>query len=119
MTNQHMKNEDNNNARKGTQPCTSQAEVKALLEAKLGEGKPFNKVCRETIDEVRGRITDAPKMLDWMSLGKAFEALHNSCGIDAVAVFICNLRYDQRIKAPKSIGQTLNADWINKQLGAG
>lgn len=114
-----MKNEDNTTTRKSTQPCTSQAEVKSLLEAKLAEGKPFHKACRETIDEVRGRITDAPRMLDWNSLGKAFEALHQTCGIDAVAVFISNLRYDTRVKAPKSIGQMLNSDWINKQLGAG
>jgi hypothetical protein len=114
-------NNEPDSPRKSTQPCTSQAHIKALLEGKLAEGKPFPKAVRETIDEARGRITDAAavKMLDWVSLGKAFEALHQTCGIDAVAIFISNLRYDTRVKAPKSIGRSLNGDWINKQLGAG
>jgi hypothetical protein len=113
-----MKN-DTNTTRKSSEPCTSPAEVQALLVAKLAEGKTLTKACRETIDEVRGRITDAPRMLDWVSLGKAFEALHAAYGVEGLVCFISNLRYDQRVKAPKSIGRSLNSDWINKQLGAG
>lgn len=113
-----MKN-DSTHSRKSTEPCTSQAQAKALLLAKLAEGKPIQKACRETINEVCGRITDAPRMLDWVSLGKAFEALHTAYGVDGLVCFISNLRYDLKVKAPKSIGRIMNSDWINKKLGCG
>jgi len=117
MTNEPM----NNPPRKSTQPCTTQAEALALLVAKMAEGQTIQKAARETIIEASGRITDVThfKLLDWVSLGKAFEALHTAYGAEAVACFISNLRFDTKVKAPKSIGRSLNSDWINKQLGAG